>query len=107
MDEVKACCQDEANLVLIPVDAARSVRVCVVCRCRHFRMAASPGQLALKGAPIAAASDVTLTVTLHPDGKLTVAGPLADRALCVGLLEHARLEIERFDPQQPPGERAS
>jgi hypothetical protein len=32
---------------------------------------------------------VTITVTLHTSGALSVAGPVSDRRFCISMLQHA------------------
>ena len=40
-------------------------------------------------------ASVTLTITLHANGALSVGGPVGDRALCYALLDNARDAVKR------------
>ena len=40
-------------------------------------------------------ASVTLTITLHANGALSVQGPVGDKALCTALLDNAREALKR------------
>lgn len=46
------------------------------------------------------AGEIKLVITLSPDGKLNVGGPLANKLLCYGMLEQARDVVRQFE--EPP-----
>jgi len=49
---MEPCCQDPANLVVLPADPARPdvlVRQCTVCQRRHFELSVEPGSIHLRG----------------------------------------------------------
>lgn len=40
---------------------------------------------------------IKLTIELPPDGVLRVSGPLADKILCYGMLEHAKEVVRSYN----------
>ena len=41
-----------------------------------------------------------LTLTLWSNGEVSVNGPLQEKAICLGMMERAKLVIDRFQPQE-------
>lgn len=39
-----------------------------------------------------------LEITLYPDGKINVNGPLEDKVFCLGLMEMAKEAIYKYEP---------
>ncbi len=37
-----------------------------------------------------------LTIILHPDGRVSVEGPIKDKILCYGMLEMARQAVHEY-----------
>lgn len=47
------CCKNPANLIPQPTDKPDlTLRVCRVCRCRHFEWSVDKGEIGLRGASI-------------------------------------------------------
>lgn len=46
------------------------------------------------------AAALRMTITLHPDGAMSIEAPIADKAFCLRLLDEARDAIKR---QAEPG----
>lgn len=49
----KRCCRQPKNLFVVPMRRHDvSLRVCVVCNCRHFEATLDPGHIGISGASI-------------------------------------------------------
>jgi hypothetical protein len=46
---------------------------------------------------------VELKIIMRDDGSLNVNGPLANRLLCYGMLEAAKIEITKFSERSQSG----
>lgn len=45
---------------------------------------------------------VKLDITLNDDGSVTVNGPLANKIICYGLLEAAKIVVKDWEPKDAP-----
>jgi hypothetical protein len=44
--------------------------------------------------------DLVLTITMSPDGRCQVTGPIANKGVCYGMLELARDAIYEYKPDE-------
>lgn len=47
-------------------------------------------------------TDIQLVVTLHPNGQVSISGPLDNRIFCLGLLEMAKDVLAKFAAEKEP-----
>lgn len=44
--------------------------------------------------------EIKLEITLYPDGRINVNGPLEDKIFCLGLMDLAKDAIYKFEPSK-------
>jgi hypothetical protein len=94
----RACCEDNANLVLRPHDVAReTLHQCRVCGSKHYALEALPGRLGMQGAPMGGAT----IPPLSDEERLAFASAIAhERAAVLAKVEVVRriLVARGLDP---------